>query len=1140
MKLKKMLASILCTAMVLSTMNFSVSAAEANTLYVDPTSEEIGVYTTLKDAAVAAQDGDTIVLAEGEYVITGVNFGTVTVKAAEDATVVIDVPDHNGATALPHQDNDAEVTFENVTLDFYPNGNYNGLQYNKITYNNCTIEGNMFLYGLTFDIFNNCTFNQNDSNNYNVWTYGSKYVEFNGCTFNSEGKSVLVYNEGYNGTELLVEDCDFIANNPVDGKAAIEIDSSLLKSTQNYAIKVDEKTTSDGFATGSLSGNTLWNVKKASCGGDTSVVVNNDVVYARAAGTTAEEPVIAMIGNDLYTSIADAFAALQGGEILELLDDVTLTEEIWVINQDVLNDFTLDGNGHTITAEMTNPDDSVLYFGSSSQSKWCTGIEIKDLTIEGTAKYAIFFTGGTSSILTNVNITGNYDPDYGAVIFYGTHGGTLTNCNIISGFANGQGAWPLNLVNSKFEYLIANNTVPYAGVAVNIDENSSIDKLFVGGSSTNMVNSLENVASVEIEDGAAIATTGGVMYADLQEAIDATSQGDIIDLGGATIDLPEVNSLKITKSLEIKNGTIDITDGVWNGNSIIEVYGGTEGNPVVLTMTDVDVIGDNYSSAFGIIYAYNHGKVVLNNCDFTLSNEQYSAGGVLKGNGISVSAFDVTGGVFNLENPNRIIANATVNLNGVDIDAKVTDETLVPGTMNNHAFRNVVGTITDSNIVADGFETGIKNDNGVDLNIDGTSSVTLKNSVDKDLILKNNTKVIVADTALLYAENVQIEEDSVDGDVVDEYTTAPVITPNAQAFRGKSDTITITCEEEGAKIYYTTDGTNPTLASTLYTAGFSVSQTCEVKAIALVDGKMTSEITTASFVEKTTSSSNGSTGSSSPSTPSVVYYTVKFVTNSDTTINDVKVKENSVIAAPATFEKEGYIFDGWYKDADFSEAYDFDAKVTKNFTLYAKWTEEKTEDDKTEEDNKEEDKTDVTNPEENTPSDETDMNFTDVSEDFWGYEGIKYCYDSGIMNGVKEETFEPNRDASRAMLITMLYRLAGEPEITTDGTEWYSKAQAWAKDNDISDGTNMDASITREQLVTILYRYVSKKTEVSATADLSIFADSDEISDYAIEAMKWAVENGIITGVGNGNLAPKQTATRAQIATIFARAKDIL
>ena len=152
---------------------------------------------------------------------------------------------------------------QGVTFEYKTNNNYIGLQHtDTMVYNNCVFNGQMFLYGAS-ETFNDCTFNQNSADAYNVWTYGAKEVEFNDCTFNCAGKSVLVYNEGSNsGTDLTVTDTTFHASQPVEGKAAIEIDTSLMKGQTK--ITVDQATADKitGFGVGSNSGSSLWNDKK--------------------------------------------------------------------------------------------------------------------------------------------------------------------------------------------------------------------------------------------------------------------------------------------------------------------------------------------------------------------------------------------------------------------------------------------------------------------------------------------------------------------------------------------------------------------------------------------------------------------------------------------------------------------------------------------------------------------------------------------------------------------------------------------------------------------------------------------------------------------------------------------------------------
>ena len=118
------------------------------------------------------------------------------------------------------------------------------------------------------------------------------------------------------------------------------------------------------------------------------------------------------------------------------------------------------------------------------------------------------------------------------------------------------------------------------------------------------------------------------------------------------------------------------------------------------------------------------------------------------------------------------------------------------------------------------------------------------------------------------------------------------------------------------------------------------------------------------------------------------------------------------------------------------------------------------------------------------------------------------------------------------MIVTMLARMEGQ---STSGTPWYAAGQKWAMDNGISDGTNMESRITREQLAAILFRYAKMKGyDVSKTAALTAFSDAEQVSSYAVEAMQWATAEGLIQG-SNGKLDPKGTATRAQVATILMR-----
>ncbi len=183
-------------------------------------------------------------------------------------------------------------------------------------------------------------------------------------------------------------------------------------------------------------------------------------------------------------------------------------------------------------------------------------------------------------------------------------------------------------------------------------------------------------------------------------------------------------------------------------------------------------------------------------------------------------------------------------------------------------------------------------------------------------------------------------------------------------------------------------------------------------------------------------------------------------------------------------------------------------------------------------------------PEESRPEMElTVEDFTDCNAQ-WYRDGIDFMVRHGYMNGVGEGTFAPDNTLNRAMVVTVLYRVAGTPE--TEGASafadvaeglWYSDAVAWAGEKGIVNGINATTfaptkAITREQIATILWRYAG---EPEAEGDLSAFTDAGDISDYAREAMSWAVSVGILNGTSKGELKPTANATRAQFACMVQR-----
>ena len=156
--------------------------------------------------------------------------------------------------------------------------------------------------------------------------------------------------------------------------------------------------------------------------------------------------------------------------------------------------------------------------------------------------------------------------------------------------------------------------------------------------------------------------------------------------------------------------------------------------------------------------------------------------------------------------------------------------------------------------------------------------------------------------------------------------------------------------------------------------------------------------------------------------------------------------------------------------------------------------------------------------------------FADVAESHWASDPIQFVASREIFTGTGSDVFDPMGDMTRAMLVTVLARLDGQD--TEGGETWYSKAMEWGMENGITDGTNVEASITRESLAVMLYRYAkAEKTQ----ADLSGFADTDRISDWASDAMNWAVAEGIITGKTGSKLDPSGLASRAEVAAMLQR-----
>ena len=267
--------------------------------------------------------------------------------------------------------------------------------------------------------------------------------------------------------------------------------------------------------------------------------------------------------------------------------------------------------------------------------------------------------------------------------------------------------------------------------------------------------------------------------------------------------------------------------------------------------------------------------------------------------------------------------------------------------------------------------------------------------------------------------------------------------------------------------------------------------------------------------------SHGGSGSSGGSASTT--YTLTFETNGGSAISKVtKNKGTTIDLAQYAPTKSGATFEGWYADKGLTQKIT-SVKLDANTTVYAKWTEAPV----------------------------SGLPFGDVKSADWFYNDVKYVYDKGMMAGTAADVFAPNATTTRAMIVTILYRLEGSPAVTGTGAfvdvpagQWYTDAVNWAAANQIVKGTSATTfapndSITREQMAAILYRYAQYKGyDVTKKADLSGYSDNGQVSAYAKDALAWANAAKLINGVTNTTLAPQGNATRAQVSAILHRFCD--
>ena len=369
----------------------------------------------------------------------------------------------------------------------------------------------------------------------------------------------------------------------------------------------------------------------------------------------------AKIGNTEYATLKEAFAAAKKGDTITLLTNITLTEQIDVTDQDVLSGITLDGDGHTITCATTDDPSqsggSALYFGNANAGKWATGVSIKNLNMEGKARFAIFLCGGTTSNFENVNISGEY---YIAINLYGTHGATFKDCNISNSFDGAYyDATVWTNVAAQNPIILENSTIDKITINGYTEANTLAPKIFVDKNSTTTVISLDdgtisnnkilgvsqtsegNVTIKTLDDETFVenyvAEVNGVKYGTIGAALAAAQDGDTITLlsdisldqtltidktvtiesaAGSAFTIKAGPSMTATKFnsmalLNIKNAGVSLKNLTLDGNA-------QSGMTLIWTNQATGLTLDTCTlqNSRNAIYAgsYNGGTVKINNC----------------------------------------------------------------------------------------------------------------------------------------------------------------------------------------------------------------------------------------------------------------------------------------------------------------------------------------------------------------------------------------------------------------------------------------------------------------------------------------------------------------------------------------------
>lgn len=788
---------------------------------------------------------------------------------------------------------------------------------------------------------------------------------------------------------------------------------------------------------------------------------------------------------------------------------------------------TMDQGQLTIHNGTFTANESGAFIKTMGGSKTTGEIEINGGNITGDIVLNDVTDGATVTVADGVTINGNVQNDglTDVTVTGATINGNLTN--------NGTGS--ISVTDTKVSGNVSNSQNGKMAII-----GSDVGSYNNANNNITFIDSTQNGEEIPNTAEGSVAMIGASTYSSLGEAIKAVQAGDIIhilkdvpdaagitvssdkqftvDFGGHTYTLndpgagspgTETNGFQLLKNSDItfKNGTIRIAEGTTSISRIIQNYAN-------LTLEDMHFYAENQAGSLDYPLSFNNGSITFkgdtdiitpddNNIAFDVC--QFSIGDYPN---VTVTFDESYTGTINgrivYDSPNASTHKLYIKGNGtfgvIEYSSKNTEEAAKNGievTSGNFA------QPVNEDYLADEVKAKLESNSNTEAPFSYYTSLedALKAAQPGDKVTEVNPTPDEAQYTVTLKYN--------DG-----------ATPNSVYTVSGNTTITLPTP---SRSHYSFEGWYN--GNDLVESSYTVTESVEL---------------TAHWTR--TSSGGGSSHRYDG------YITVIDSKNGDVSVSDTWADEDDKITLTITPDK-GYevdkieIVDDEGDKIDAKKVEDKDNKYTFRMancdvTVTVTFKEEgKT----TEDTDKEEDKDDET-------TENTDLNFTDVSSSDWFFKGVEYVVDKGIMSGVSENQFDPSGKLTRAMLVQMLYNMESRPACDAENAfmdvpvgQWYTDAVIWANDAKIVSGMgeglfapNME--ITREQMVAMLYNYAKYKGyDVTASADLSTFADNASVSAWAQPAMQWAVAEGYISGMGDNQLAPQGTATRAEIASVIMR-----